>query len=410
MRFLKNKARVFARWAYLGLSLSFSLGQAQDLIVLRSGENLNVQILGITKDAIAFRHPNVPVDSISALPIVALKQIQYANGLEQFFLLPDEERQIIRQTPSLKSTAEIIMDTLVFRNGQIETGKVIYRRRFSLDIANQIGKKAKTIQLAKIHSIRYAGSVEEQVWPLYSFGNPFLKSQNFDCLPPHFLGFQTGINLPVGAYAESNNQNPNSGFATAGIQISVSGFFRIFNGWGLYLNGQRFNNPYNNGGLRQKLSDQLEALGFLASGPVKQSDWVHHTLFLGPSYYVHRGRFMGNLNLTFGLVFSEAPSNQIEGILDDTPVELTFSRDSKPSPAVSASLNMRYFFHRYIQGTASVQFTSAELGLGATQELVSSQSPTLPSATGVLITPHTKMPFISLAFQLGVLFSLPLHF
>lgn len=395
-------------WVFCFWLIALGQLKAQDLIVLRSGEQLNVQILGITKDAIAFRHPNVPADSISALPIVALQQIQYANGLEQHFFLPDEDQKKLRRIQNPSPTKEMLMDTLVLRDGNVEPGKVLLRRRFSIDIAKQLGKMAETIPLSKVHAIRYAGAIEEQIWPLYSAGNPFLLGQDYDYLPPHFLALQSGIGLPVGAFADTDNQNPNSGFATAGIQLSFSVFFRLYNGWGLYLNGQRSSNPYNNGGLRQKLSDLLEATGFSANGPVRQTDWIHHTLLIGPSYYLHRGRWMGNLNLGFGCMFTEAPLNQIEGNLNGTPVQLLFIRESKPSPTFSVGMDLRYFFHPSMQGMASLQFTAADIRLGSTQERVSGQSPSLPPATGVYTTQNTNAPLNLLSFQLGLLFALPL--
>jgi hypothetical protein len=386
--------------------LAFNTLRPQDFILLRSGDKLNVQILGITKEAITFRHPNVPADSISALPIVALQQVKFANGLEQYFFLPNEDRLKITQVLLPKSTTEISMDTLLLRDGRIETGKVIDRRRFSLDIGTQLGKKAHTIRLSKIHCIRYAGGVKEIIWPLYSFGNPFFKSRGYDYLSPHYIGFHAGINLPVGAFAETDNQNPKSGFATAGLSLSFSGFFRLYNGWGLYFSGQRSSNPFNNGGLRQKLSDELESVGFLASSPVMQSEWINHTLLLGPSYCLQRGRFMGNLNLAFGLIFSQAPVNQINGIFQGIPVQLSFIRESNPSPAVSASMDLRYFFHRNLQGIASMHFVGAELNLGPIQEQVSSENPMAPPPTGVLIPLNSKAPFSQLTFQLGLLLSL----
>jgi len=379
----------------------------QDFIVLRTGDKLNVQILGITKEAITFRHPNVPADSISALPIVALKQVQYANGLEQYFFLPSEDKTKISQTPSPKSSIQIAIDTVVLRNGKIETGKVIARKRFSIEIAKQLGKNAETLRLVKIHSIRYAGGAKETIMPPYSFGNPFLKSADFDCLSPHFLGVSTGISLPVGNYAAAENQNVNAGFATAGLSVTLSGFFRVYNGWGLSFNAQRNQNPYNNGGLRQQLSDKLEAIGFLASGPVQQSDWLHHSLAAGPSYFLQQGRCMVNVNFAMGLLFSDAPTNQIAGTLAGTPVILSFVRNSTPSPVVLASLDARYFLLRNLQAFASIQYLGADLNLGETKESVESNTPQAPAPTGIFTTVNAKKPMNQLSFHAGVLFTLP---
>ena len=113
MPFPKNKKNCLPIYGICLWLIAFCQLTAQDLILLRSGEKLNVQILGITKDAITFRHPDVPPDSLSALPIIALQQIQYANGLEQHFFLPDENQKKIGRIQSPMQTTPFFLDTLI---------------------------------------------------------------------------------------------------------------------------------------------------------------------------------------------------------------------------------------------------------------------------------------------------------
>lgn len=407
---MRTRKKPFTEFFWLGI-LAYLLctiaGRAQDLIHLRTGEVLQVQILGITKEAITFRHPNVPADSISALPIVAVAKAHYSNGLEQHFILPTALKKTEGILGIASVTEGLMLDTVRYRDGKIELGKVIARRRFSIDFAQQLGARAQSIPISSIHSIRYSGQIQEQINPLYSEGNPFRLGTGFDLLAPHYFAVTSGFNLPVGAYAGNTNQTSGSGFALAGISLGLSSYFHIYNGWGICIQAQRSLNPYDNGGQRQALYDNLEAQGFTELGQVRQSNWVHHLVVAGPSFFIHKHRWMGNFNLAFGALFSSAPINQIRGNWLGSPLELAFQRKSRPVPVVLFSLEVRYFLNRWMQLLALAQFSGADMALGSTAEWVLSGDISNPPSTQALSTENSSQSFSQLTFQLGIGITLP---
>jgi hypothetical protein len=391
----------------LALVACATFGRAQDFIHLRTGEVLQVQILGITKEAITFRHPNVPADSISALPIVAVVKANYSNGLEQHFILPTPMKTTEGITGAASLRDGLVLDTVRFRNGNIEMGKVIARRRFSIDFAQKIGARAQPLPISSIHSIRYSGQIIEQINPMYSQGNPFFLGTDFDYLAPHYFAFFAGLNLPVGAYAGNSNQSGGAGFALAGISLGLSSYIRIYNGWGICIQAQRSLNPYDNGGQRQELSDNLEAQGFTELGLVQQSDWQQHGIVAGPSYFIQKHRWMGNFNLTVGALFSSTPINQIRGNWLGSPVELAFQRQSRPVPVVMVSMEARYFLNRWIQLLALAQFSGADMALGSTHEWVASGGTVNLPLTQALSSEPSSQSFNQLTLQLGLGITLP---
>ena len=154
-----------------------------------------------------------------------------------------------------------------------------------------------------------------------------------------YFSFSMGGSFPIGTFAKTDLNNPESGFARNGFALVLDATYPLNNHWGLKGMTLMSTNPVDRNWLGTKLEKRMEPFVTVAEVDrpdlsLRANSWMRNTLLAGPVYTINFNRVYWDLQLLGGMNVTYLPQQKL---IYDKPANNWYYLDKNTS-----SINVSY--------------------------------------------------------------------
>lgn len=334
---------MFKFYVFIGVLLgTIGLSYSQDIVVMKSGHEINCRVQEISSDSILFELTDSGVMAKAAKSDV--KKIIFSNGIEEYFGSGEQSSNLYydhSEDSYGKPKPKSIYDKIILMDGTVLEGQVLEKLKFGINYvaAESENSTISYIANSKVNKIVYTDGTTEYISGSPNqekTGNLKKDPKDFSYLSHHYVSAGIGLSVPIGLYSSTGNQG---GFAGLGMAYHIDASFYPLRGFGFGALVGGSMHTFKNEGFRASLS---------ASYPNSTSrigNWNNIYTLGGIGYFNDFGRLVMDYKGLLGAMYTFFPSTTVDFVENNTNYHYKINQRSI-SFAFGAHAGLRYYITR----------------------------------------------------------------